>query len=89
MNKFTCYLITPEEIVAQEELVMVTLPSVDGEVGLLQDHAPMLLALESGTVCFYDASLGTITKKYTISSGFAHVREVETYILVSKAALVT
>lgn len=86
MKLFRCFLITPDEILAEEDVLMVTLPGIEGEVGILQDHAPMLLTLGAGTVCFYDQSLETCSKRYSINSGFAHVREVETHILVTEAS---
>ena len=87
MKLFRCFLITPDEILVEEDMLMVTLPGIEGDVGILQDHAPMLLTLGTGVVCFYDHSLETCSKRYSISSGFAHVREVETHILVTGASL--
>lgn len=86
MNLFKCFLVTPDHVVAQKNVLMVTLPTEEGEVGILHDHAPMLLLLKEGTVRLYENSLDDVSHKFTIGPGFAHVREVETHILVSLAS---
>lgn len=52
-HTYTCTFTTPFQAQTIEGLSMVTLPGVDGKIGLLPRHAPMVLKLKSGIVSLY------------------------------------
>ena len=70
MAKLQVALVTPERQVARIEVDMVTAPSVQGEVGILPDHQPLLATLEEGPVLM---KAGNKTEIYAISGGFLEV----------------
>ncbi len=43
-------IITPERILLREEVEMVIAPAVDGEIGILPDHAPLITGLKIGVM---------------------------------------
>ena len=61
---------TPERTLADDDVREVTAPAVDGEIGVLPDHAALLTALAPG-VLSYKADRGVV--KLQIGSGFAEV----------------
>ena len=50
MAQFELEITTPEKRFFDEPVEMVVLPATDGELGVLADHAPMVLVLKSGSV---------------------------------------
>jgi F-type H+-transporting ATPase subunit epsilon len=45
-----CEIVTPERIVYTNEVEMIVAPALDGELGILPLHAPMVAALKAGEV---------------------------------------
>ncbi len=43
-------IITPKKLVLEQEIVGITVPSVDGELTILSNHVPLFTALEEGVV---------------------------------------
>lgn len=51
MAALSLTVVTPDrEIVREEEVVLVLAPTVDGQVGILSSHAPLVTNLASGTL---------------------------------------
>ena len=44
----TLCVITPDRIAFDHEVNSVTIPGVDGQIGILPRHAPMIAALDTG-----------------------------------------
>ncbi|CEO88681.1 F0F1 ATP synthase subunit epsilon [Syntrophaceticus schinkii] len=49
-NTFNLEIITPERVVVDEEVEGVSLPSTDGLLGILRNHAPFIGALDIGII---------------------------------------
>ncbi|MBR5342272.1 MAG: F0F1 ATP synthase subunit epsilon [Oscillospiraceae bacterium] len=65
----------------EKRVCSVTLPAVNGSLGILRNHAPMLCALSDGTMsCRTEA--GETTRIY-ISKGIASVADNEVTLLLS------
>lgn len=83
MNTLTLELITPERIAFEDsEVLSVTVPSEDGQMGILPYHTPLLAKLTDGEM--------KITKKgeeffIAIGGGFVEVRNNKVTILVTRA----
>lgn len=45
-----CEIVTPERIVYTNEVKMVVAPTIDGEIGVLPMHAPLVSALKPGEI---------------------------------------
>ena len=52
MASLTLRVITPESILLDTTASSVTFPTLDGSVGILKDHAPMVAALGVGELSF-------------------------------------
>jgi F-type H+-transporting ATPase subunit epsilon len=64
-------LITPEKLVFKDEVDFVAAPGVDGEVGILPHHAPLLSQLAAGELRL---KTGETTRSVAVSGGFIEVR---------------
>ncbi|MBI2029132.1 ATP synthase F1 subunit epsilon [Candidatus Gottesmanbacteria bacterium] len=83
MNTLNLELITPEKIAFQDsEVLSVTVPSEDGQIGILPHHTSLLAKLTDGEM--------KIVKKneelfVAIGGGFIEVRNNKVTILVTRA----
>ncbi len=77
----TLRVITPDRIVLDTRASMVRIPGVDGSIGILPRHAPMVAALDVGPL-IYDS--GGKRETLFVAGGFADVRE-NTVRVVSEA----
>jgi F-type H+-transporting ATPase subunit epsilon len=75
-------VVTPNGTVVSEDVDIVTAPGVDGEFGVLANHAPFLSAIKTGTLIFKQDK----QEKYLmVSGGFAEVSNNEVTFLVETA----
>jgi F-type H+-transporting ATPase subunit epsilon len=63
-------IVTPEKKVLSEEVDSVTIPTANGEIGVLQNHAPLISTLKPGILAY---TKGITTEKMVISGGFVEV----------------
>ena len=47
-NKLQLSVVTPERLVLTEEVDQVNVPGVEGDLGILYDHAPILTTMRPG-----------------------------------------
>ena len=80
---FTLEIVSPEERLFKDEVQFVVVPEVNGELGVLRNHAPLIAALEPGIVRYTDSD-GAV-KKIAISGGFMEVMNNEARILAETA----
>jgi len=69
-DKLTLEIATPKRLLVTEEVEEVVLPSVNGSMGVLSGHAPLLAKLDTGEVSF---RIGSERKYFALSGGFAEV----------------
>jgi F-type H+-transporting ATPase subunit epsilon len=69
-GKLLLEIVTPERLVVRETVDEVVLPSVEGYMGVLPGHAPLLAQLDIGEVSY---RIGDRRKYLAISGGFAEV----------------
>jgi F-type H+-transporting ATPase subunit epsilon len=67
----TLRVITPDRIAFDREVSSVVIPAVDGWIGILPRHAPMVAALDTGLLKFKDGDKQGVI---FVSGGFAEVR---------------
>ncbi|MDO8963147.1 MAG: ATP synthase F1 subunit epsilon [Coriobacteriia bacterium] len=79
-----CEVVTPERIVYTNEVEMVVAPTIDGEIGILPLHAPLVGALKAGEV---RVKFGDTTEWFAISGGYIQVHEDKVIILADQAAV--
>jgi len=81
-----CEIVTPEEIVYTSEVKMVVAPTIDGEIGILPLHAPLVSALKAGEVRLKlddDQSV----EWFAVSGGYIQVHTDKVIILADQAVL--
>ncbi|MBT4880441.1 MAG: ATP synthase F1 subunit epsilon [Alphaproteobacteria bacterium] len=83
MDSFQFFLITPEQKVLSETVEMLTLPGLEGDFGILCNHAPLAACLRPGLVKIHTEEKPLT---YFISHGYCRVSENEACVLVEEAA---
>ena len=74
-------IVTPDGIKLAESVEQLTAPGVEGEFGVLPQHAPFLTALTAGIVTY---TQGGQTQSVAIGSGFAEVNADRAILLTEK-----
>jgi F-type H+-transporting ATPase subunit epsilon len=64
-------VILPRRMAVEDEVAEVELPSLDGSLGILPGHRPMVLALGRGPLVYKDE---THEARLSIRGGYAEVR---------------
>ncbi len=77
-----CEILSPEGSVYRGEATMVVATAVDGELGVLYNHAPLVTALGSGSLRTTSED-GTV-KEWTAEGGFLEVHKNHVTILSDK-----
>jgi F-type H+-transporting ATPase subunit epsilon len=77
-------VVTPERQVLRETVVQVTIPGLDGELGVLPGHAPLITELGIGELSYRTKS-GAQSPGMAIISGFAEVLPDRVTILAETA----
>lgn len=79
----TLRVITPDKIALDRSVASARIPGLDGSIGVLPRHAPMIAALDSGLLHFR-AQAGGQEEVLFVAGGFAEVRD-DTLRLVTQA----
>ncbi|MHB1458987.1 MAG: F0F1 ATP synthase subunit epsilon [Armatimonadota bacterium] len=80
---FKLEIVTPEQIVLNQDSSSVVVPGSEGSLGILADHAPLMAELKAGVVYMKDADGNETT--YAISGGFMEVNSNTVRILADTA----
>ena len=75
-------VISPESVLFDGEVASVVAPAFDGEVGILQNHAPMMTLLGKGSLRLGGSGAD---KTFNIEGGFLQVVENNVRIVTEKA----
>ena len=82
-DKVALELVAPERVLASREVDMVVVPSVDGELGVLPNHAPVLALLQPGIIRLYEAD--KVVEQIFVAGGFAEINEEGCIVLADRA----
>lgn len=82
-NTFMVEIVTPEQILFKNEVQFLVVPELNGELGVLKNHAPMIAALDVGVLRYTDPA-GKINK-IALSGGFMEVIYNEVRVLAETA----
>ena len=63
-------VLTPRQLLVDEEVLEIELPSLEGQIGILPGHRPVLVALGEGTLTY---SLAGKAKEYPVIGGYAQI----------------
>ncbi len=80
-DKFTVEIITPDRPIFQSNATEVTIPSYEGEMGILKDHIPLITFLRPGLISIKDKD----EKKYYVEEGTVEFSNNNLLILTSTA----
>ena len=73
MAGLTLTVVSPErEVLREEDVTLVLAPSVEGQLGILPRHAPLITQLEPGTL---ELRRGAETQHFSITGGFLEVMD--------------
>jgi ATP synthase F1 epsilon subunit len=81
-HRLRCVIVTPERAVLDEKADFVVLPMIDGELGILPLHAPLIGRLGNGELRI---TRNEAVQKWQISGGFAQIRSNVVTVVTSKA----
>jgi F-type H+-transporting ATPase subunit epsilon len=82
-SKLSFSLVSPEREVFSGLVDQVDAPGVEGDFGVLADHAPFMTALREGVVTVMD---GANRRQFQVEGGFADVTPAGLTILAERAA---
>jgi F-type H+-transporting ATPase subunit epsilon len=83
MATFKLELVSPEKLLLSRAVEMAVLPAVEGEMGVLPGHAPMIVALRGGVIAVTEG--GQVTDRLFVGGGFAEVTPDRCTVLADEA----
>lgn len=79
-------IVSPEKLLLSKPVDMVVIPAAEGEMGVLMEHAPMIVLLKAGTIRLYQGT--TVTEQLYVTGGFAEVTPTRVTVLANEATAV-
>lgn len=79
-------IVCPESCAYEGEAAFVSIPSTDGEFGVLTGHASEICTIEAGYVKVCDHAMGTTDHTFAVSGGYAQVADDVVIILAERAS---
>ncbi len=76
-------LVSPEQMLLSEDVMMVTLPGTEGYFGVLAGHAPVISTLKPGVIDVKDGESGDM--RIFVRGGFAEVDATKVVVLAEEA----
>jgi F-type H+-transporting ATPase subunit epsilon len=77
--KFFLQILTPSQIIFKDSVDMVVVPAVEGQIGILARHAPLLTILREGKINIHNNGS---KKEIEIKEGFLEVSKEQVLVLV-------
>jgi F-type H+-transporting ATPase subunit epsilon len=76
-------IVSPEKLLLSREVDMVVIPASEGDMGVLEGHAPMMVTLRGGIVSLYSGD--QVTDSLFVAGGFAEVTPERCTVLAGEA----
>ena len=81
-NKIQLSIVTPERLVLSEDVDQVNVPGVEGDLGILYDHAPILTTIRAGLFSYeLLGEKGKETIQMIVSGGYLEVTDNRVIVL--------
>ena len=77
-----CEIVSQDNVVFQDEVDIVVLPGIDGKMGILPDHSPVLTVLQFGII---SVRSGKTEQFFTVAGGVAEVQPDQVTVLADAA----
>ncbi|MBQ3106260.1 MAG: ATP synthase F1 subunit epsilon [Eggerthellaceae bacterium] len=84
MAGLVCDIVTPAAKLYSDDAYMVVVPGVEGEMGFLQGHVPLVSVLADGVARIQNEKEGA-TKRFAIQGGYVEVTGTKVIILADRA----
>ena len=84
MAGFICDIVTPVAKLVSDEVELVVVPGVEGEMGFLKGHAPLVSVLADGEARV-KAVGASATVHYALQGGYVEVTDDKVIILADRA----
>lgn len=81
---YTLDVVTPERVLLNEEVIQTTVPGIEGYLGILAGHAPLMTEIRPGEVRVQLAD-GRTVSHIAVAGGFVEVTPTRTTILADRA----
>lgn len=82
-GKVAFELVSPERLLASEEVDMVVAPGAAGDFGVLPEHSPLMSLLRPGVIEIYEGD--RVAQQIFVGGGFAEVNEKGCIVLAEEA----
>ena len=79
-------IVSPEKLLLSKPVDMVVIPAEEGEMGVLPQHAPMIVTLRDGIIRLYSGDV--VTDRLQVSGGFAEVTPDRVTVLADAVTVV-
>ncbi|MGD0433415.1 MAG: ATP synthase F1 subunit epsilon [Acetobacteraceae bacterium] len=76
-------IVSPEKLLLSRDVDMVVIPAFEGDMGVLEGHAPVTVILRGGVVSLYEGD--RVTDTLFVDGGFAEVTPERCTVLASEA----
>ena len=76
-------VVSPEKLLLSRDVEMVVIPASEGDMGVLPNHAPMIVLLRGGTIAITEG--GRVTDRLFVSGGFAEITPERCTVLADEA----
>ncbi|MDP7556805.1 MAG: F0F1 ATP synthase subunit epsilon [Nitrospinaceae bacterium] len=85
-NKMQLSIVTPERLVVNEDVDQVNVPGIEGDLGILYDHASILTTMRPGQLSYEsDGEKGRETIHMVVSGGYLEVTDNRVIVLAETA----
>lgn len=78
-------IVCPESSAYEGDCAFVTIPSSDGSMGVLPNHASEICTITPGLVTVCDAAMGSVDHRFAVWRGYAQVSDNQVIILAERA----
>jgi len=75
-------IVSPERLLLSRRVDMVVIPASEGDMGVLEGHAPAIVMLRGGIIALYEGE--QITDQMYVAGGFAEVTPERCTVLASE-----
>ncbi len=76
-------LVSPERLMKSEPVEMVVVPGVEGDIGVLPGHSPLICSVRAGVIDIHEG--GSVKERIFIGGGFCEVSSDRCTVLAEEA----
>ncbi|MEG2948228.1 MAG: ATP synthase F1 subunit epsilon [Raoultibacter sp.] len=84
MSQLACDIVTPQAKLFSEDVYTVIVPGIEGEMGFLEGHAPLVSALSDGVVRLRTEA-GADMRSFALQGGYVEVTGEKVIVLADRA----